>query len=193
MSRALLQRLKQSCLISRPRICHSIKIINKKRTRTFLPLKMYAITPRYLGLACKKRLFHSSAILGRAFKPGFFNSFKSIDKEQPKEVLAAYPIKTSKDTYSCNIPPIASKMLVRDFIDDSLYNPHYGFYSKNIISALSEFEEMDLEEDQIQYMRRVVKSRGRVHHHHIQHLRYTLTELFKVSFFFLIKVNKKVT
>jgi hypothetical protein len=73
-------------------------------------------------------------------------------------------------------------MLVRDFIDDSLYNPNYGFYSKPSISSslATEFEEMEQEEDHIQYMRRLAKSRGRVHHHNIQQLRFTLTELFKV-------------
>ncbi|GAA5807236.1 hypothetical protein MFLAVUS_000592 [Mucor flavus] len=69
-------------------------------------------------------------------------------------------------------------MLVREFIDDSLYNPNYGFYSKSTM-AVDEFEEMEQEEDHIQYLRRVVRSRGRVHHHNIQQLRYTLTELFK--------------
>lgn len=142
---------------------------------------MYKITIRHLGVACKKRLFHSSPNFNKAIRPGFFNSFLSNDTEQSKEALVAYPIKTSKDTYTYDIPPVASRMLVRDFIDDSLYNPQYGFYSKNNTFALSEYEEMEQEEDQIQYLRRVVKSRGRVHHHHIHQLRYTLTELFKVS------------
>lgn len=156
---------------------------------------MYKITTRYLGVACKKRLFHSNALLNKAMRPGYFTSFLANDLEQPKEILAAYPIKTSKDTYGCDIPPVASKMLVRDFIDDSLYNPNYGFYSKNNMSALSEYEEMEQEEDQIQYLRRVVKSRGRVHHHHVHQLRYTLTELFKVSKTIFKKngTNKKVT
>lgn len=141
---------------------------------------MYKITTRHLGVACKKRLFHSSTSFHKTIQPGFFNSFLSNDTEQSTAVLSAYPIKTSKDTYDYDIPPVASRMLVREFIDDSLYNPQYGFYSKNNTSVLSEYEEMEQEEDQIQYLRRVVKSRGRVHHHHIHQLRYTLTELFKV-------------
>jgi hypothetical protein len=72
-------------------------------------------------------------------------------------------------------------MLVRDFIDDSLYNPHYGFYAKRSEAAFPVFEEMEQEEDHIKYMSRIAKSHGRISHHTIQQLRYTLTELFKVK------------
>lgn len=30
-------------------------------------------------------------------------------------------------------PPTRAKMLVRDFIDDSLYNPRYGYFSKQAV------------------------------------------------------------
>lgn len=138
---------------------------------------------RQLGIECKKRCFHSTTAQYRNIKPGFFTSLLgSTDRNtrQPKEVLAAYPLKSSKETHSSKTPPVASKMLVRDFIDDSLYNPHYGYYSKPSISPYMEFEEMEQEEDYMQYIRRLSKSKGRVHHHNIQQFRYSLTELFKV-------------
>lgn len=125
------------------------------------------------------RLFHTASVSCR-IQPGFFTSV-ICNKEKPLQtVLSSYPLRTSKETHDYHIPPVGSKMLVREFIDDSLYNPNYGFYSKSTM-AVDEFEEMEQEEDHIQYLRRVVRSRGRVHHHNIQQLRYTLTELFKVK------------
>jgi hypothetical protein len=99
----------------------------------------------------------------------------------PKEILQQFEQKTSKDTQSYMLPPTRTKMLVRDFIDDCLYNPHYGFYAKPSESVLPEFEEMEQEEDHLKYMSRLAKTHGRINHHHVQHLRYTLTELFKVN------------
>ncbi|KAI9485959.1 MAG: S-adenosyl-L-methionine-dependent methyltransferase [Benjaminiella poitrasii] len=69
-------------------------------------------------------------------------------------------------------------MLLRDFIDDSLYNPSYGFYSKSTHSPETELEEME-QEDHLQYISRLAKSHGHANYRTIHHLRYTLTELFK--------------
>ncbi|WVQ97160.1 hypothetical protein IAU59_004270 [Kwoniella sp. CBS 9459] len=38
---------------------------------------------------------------------------------------------TASELTSRKEPPTRVKMLVRDFIDDSLYNPHYGYFSRN--------------------------------------------------------------
>ena len=45
---------------------------------------------------------------------------------------------TANDLEKEQEPPRRVKMLVRDFIEDSLYNPHYGYFSKQatIFSAL---------------------------------------------------------
>lgn len=127
-----------------------------------------------------RRLMHTTSLCQR-YKPGFFTSvWSGNDQPPPEEIHAAYPLKTSKDTESLTKPPINTKMLVRDFIDDSLFNPSYGFYSKPTASPYADIEEMEQEEDHIQYMSRLAKSRGRINHHNIQQLRYTLTELFKV-------------
>ncbi|CAO3634729.1 unnamed protein product [Mucor fragilis] len=126
-----------------------------------------------------RRLMHTTSLCQR-YKPGFFTSvWSGNDQPPPEEIHAAYPLKTSKDTESLTKPPINTKMLVRDFIDDSLFNPSYGFYSKPTASPYADIEEMEQEEDHIQYMSRLAKSRGRINHHNIQQLRYTLTELFK--------------
>ncbi|KAI7905483.1 S-adenosyl-L-methionine-dependent methyltransferase [Cokeromyces recurvatus] len=70
-------------------------------------------------------------------------------------------------------------MLLRDFIDDSLYNPSYGFFSKSSHLPEIKYEEMGQEEDHIQYLNRLVHSHGHINYRNIHHLRYTLAELFK--------------
>ncbi len=37
---------------------------------------------------------------------------------------------TANDLEKLSSPPTEVKMLVRDFIEDSLYNPHYGYFPK---------------------------------------------------------------
>lgn len=42
----------------------------------------------------------------------------------------AYKVVTANDLDSNTEPPTKVRMLVRDFIEDSLYNPHYGYFSR---------------------------------------------------------------
>ncbi|KAK2741893.1 hypothetical protein FQN57_005452 [Myotisia sp. PD_48] len=52
----------------------------------------------------------------------------------PKDMsqeLREYPMVTAKDLRSRRERPRRVKMLTRDFIEDSLYNPHYGYFSKH--------------------------------------------------------------
>ncbi|KAJ5232476.1 hypothetical protein N7468_005432 [Penicillium chermesinum] len=50
---------------------------------------------------------------------------KDISKE-----YETYPTVTAKDLRSRRERPRKVKMLTREFVDDSLYNPHYGYFSK---------------------------------------------------------------
>ena len=52
-----------------------------------------------------------------------------------------YPRLTARQMALRTTPPKESQMLVRDFIDDSLYNPNYGYFSKQatIFSPQSDF------------------------------------------------------
>lgn len=135
----------------------------------------------FISLLMYKTLTHRHSIsptrLSRCYvRPGFFwsrNQPPSLDERK------SFPRKTSQETASYSIPPARSNMLLRDFLDDSLYNPHYGYYAKQ--SPILEFEGMRQEEDYIQYMNRLSKSYGRTKHKTIQQLRYTLTEIFKVK------------
>ena len=56
----------------------------------------------------------------------------------PDAERASYKLVTANDLESAREPPRRVRMLVRDFIEDSLYNPHYGYFSKQatIFSAL---------------------------------------------------------
>ncbi|KAM0088862.1 hypothetical protein ACP6JD_007823 [Aspergillus fumigatus] len=48
-----------------------------------------------------------------------------------EEELKTYPLVTAKDLRNRRERPRQVKMLTREFIDDSLYNPHYGYFSKH--------------------------------------------------------------
>ena len=50
--------------------------------------------------------------------------------DAPDPEHAKYKFVTANDLERERHPPRRVKMLVRDFIEDSLYNPHYGYFSK---------------------------------------------------------------
>jgi len=49
------------------------------------------------------------------------------------EEYKRYPMVTAQDLRGRKDRPRRVKMLMRDFIDDSLYNPHYGYFSKQAV------------------------------------------------------------
>lgn len=59
-----------------------------------------------------------------------FNPEVAFSADVPQEYLS-YPLVTSNDlAKSFTTPPTRVRMLIRDFIEDALYNPHYGYFSK---------------------------------------------------------------
>ncbi|CAG8760324.1 11227_t:CDS:2, partial [Racocetra fulgida] len=82
-------------------------------------------------------------------------------------LLDEIPINPEYSTYkrynasqltSRTTPPKCVQMLVRDFIDDSLYNPNYGYFSKQAIIFSSEKEfEFNKIKDNLEFMNLVAK------------------------------------
>lgn len=52
--------------------------------------------------------------------------------QKPQEVFDRYPLTNSARLARLKHRPRKTKMLVSDFIEDSLYNPHYGYFSKEV-------------------------------------------------------------
>jgi hypothetical protein len=88
-------------------------------------------------------------------RPGVFSPFFSPSQEEEQEEIARrhYPRKTAYDTAKAKKPPTSTKMLVRDYIDDSLYNPNYGYFSKQavIFSPETDFDFTNMR-DHLEFM-----------------------------------------
>lgn len=109
---------------------------------------------------------------------GFFTPFLSNRKSHLEE-HEAYKRQTSRDTRTCLLPPVRTKMLVRDFINDSLYNPNYGFFAKQPISFNNKEKEWEGDEDYIRLMSTIARTHGGVQSPHS----YSSTELFQVGLY----------
>ena len=101
--------------------------------------------PTTLGHArrCCQRRKYLRACLATSSTPWSDRQPRKVDKEKfnfnPELAFSAdvsqehlsYPLVTSNDlAKSFAAPPTRVRMLVRDFIEDALYNPHYGYFSK---------------------------------------------------------------
>lgn len=81
------------------------------------------------------------------------NEFSLEGTDARDEEIAQYPRVVAEDLASLQSPPRGVKMLVRDFIQDSLYNPNYGYFSRRAeifspvapinFNDISEAEEFD--------------------------------------------------
>ena len=84
----------------------------------------------------------STSALRRKAPPRPDEPFNYNDKvsfaDAPDPEHVTYKRVTANDLEREREPPRRVKMLVRDFIEDSLYNPHYGYFSKQatIFSAM---------------------------------------------------------
>jgi hypothetical protein len=65
---------------------------------------------------------------GKSSKDRFNYNPEIFFDEAPDPEHTTYTRVTSNDLERHTKPPTRVKMLVRDFIEDSLYNPHYGYF-----------------------------------------------------------------
>ncbi|KAJ9079121.1 hypothetical protein DSO57_1038813 [Entomophthora muscae] len=72
------------------------------------------------------KIFKRSIIDIQAFKDKYLDLPKPLDGSKLKPL-------TAKVAATYKTPPISTQMLSREFIDDSLYNPHYGYFSKQAV------------------------------------------------------------
>ena len=104
------------------------------------------------------------------------------DVPNPKHVN--YKRVTSNDLEAFKHPPRRVKMLVRDYIEDSLYNPHYGYFSKRatIVTSPKHIDFPTLR-DSVQFQEEVARryvSYGKDEPGPGKQLWHTPTEIFKV-------------
>jgi hypothetical protein len=111
----------------------------KKPDREPKPSSMILAAPRAVlyrrALPCLEpfRLFSSShySLSSGSKKREEFNFNPEIYFDNvPNPDHVNYKRVTSNDLETFKHPPRRVKMLVRDYIEDSLYNPHYGYFSK---------------------------------------------------------------
>ena len=108
----------------------------------------------------------------------------------PDEEVIRYPRVTAKDLAGLSEPPTGVKMLTRDFIEDSLYNPNYGYFSKEAtIFSSSNEEGFDFSSiPNSREFQRVVADRYKAYSSDTlssgsgSQVWHTPTELFKVSY-----------
>jgi len=103
------------------------------------------------------------------------------DAPDPKHV--SYKRVTSNDLEAFKHPPRQVKMLIRDYIEDSLYNPHYGYFSKRatIVTSPKHIDFATLR-DSVEFQEEVAKryvSYGKDEPGPGKQLWHTPTEIFK--------------
>ena len=102
----------------------------------------------------------------------------------PNPEHVSYKRLTSNDLEVFKHPPTRVKMLVRDYIEDSLYNPHYGYFSKRatIVTSPKHIDFATLR-DSAEFQEEVAKryvSYGKDGPGPGKQLWHTPTEIFKV-------------
>ncbi|KAF3057078.1 NADH dehydrogenase [ubiquinone] complex I, assembly factor 7 like protein [Daldinia childiae] len=70
---------------------------------------------------------------GLSEKESHWQQRTELFPEDMSEEYKTYPTVTANDLRSRRERPRKVKMLMRDFIEDSLYNPHYGYFSKQVV------------------------------------------------------------
>ena len=105
--------------------------------------------------------------------------------EAPDPEHVSYARVTSNDLERHTKPPTRVKMLVRDFIEDSLYNPHYGYFPQQATIFTSAGDPINFRamRDSVEFQNEVAKRYsmyGTDNEGPGRQIWHTPTELFKV-------------
>lgn len=121
--------------------------------------------PTQLLRQCQRnqaRSFAASAFMRQKPPPkaatnvNYNNSF-SFDAT-PSEEQLNYRRVTANDLEKSTSPPTEVRMLVRDFIEDSLYNPNYGYFPRQAtIFTATDPIKMDNLRDSVEFQEEVAK------------------------------------
>ncbi|KAG1457355.1 hypothetical protein G6F46_004998 [Rhizopus delemar] len=102
------------------------KLLAKAQTCTHLTKHVKRVEPFSATIRWK----HTDTTYKGVFAPFLSPSQEEIEEDRARQY---YPRLTAYDTAKYTSPPKRARMLVRDFIDDSLYNPNYGYFSKQAV------------------------------------------------------------
>lgn len=115
-----------------------------------------------------------------------WNYNKTSLAAEPTSVQIALRLVDSNMLEQGSTPPTGVRMLARDFIEDSLYNPHYGYFPRQAVifdtqGSPFDFHNLrDSAEFQEEVARRYAAYGADKHHGPGKQLWHTPTELFKV-------------
>ena len=134
------------------------------------------------------RHFTPTPLASRAGKPSkdrFNYNPEIFFDEAPDPEHATYTRVTSNDLERHAKPPTRVKMLVRDFIEDSLYNPHYGYFPQQATIFTSAGDPIDFRamRDSAEFQNEVARrysTYGKDEEGPGRQIWHTPTELFKV-------------
>jgi hypothetical protein len=175
------------CCIAQP-MCHLGTLVSRLPIRRHrLPSNLSSSFAHH-GLSL--RTFASTPIASRAGKPpkDRFNYNPEIFfDEAPDPEHSAYARVTSNDLERHTKSPTRVKMLVRDFIEDSLYNPHYGYFPQQatIFTSVGDPINFRAMRDSVEFQNEVAKRYsmyGTEEEGPGRQIWHTPTELFKVRF-----------
>ncbi|KAE8365842.1 S-adenosyl-L-methionine-dependent methyltransferase [Aspergillus caelatus] len=106
--------------------CQSLRSLSALAGRR--PQCIQLSTPRQ---QCRPFLTRRSAARRKNVDDGMNWNKRGDYPKDIEEELKEFPLVTAKDLRHRRERPRQVKMLTREFIDDSLYNPHYGYFSKH--------------------------------------------------------------
>lgn len=107
----------------------AFKVNNKKETKDAILNNAPKNAERKPHPLQKNNLYSSFNLMNFIYKNATNYPFQ---ERSPQDIFDEYPMTKVEKLSRLNTRPKKVKMLTSDFIEDSLYNPHYGYFSKEV-------------------------------------------------------------